>query len=463
MEKRLILFSVLAILLIIALAAIIISNVNHPPTAEANSVTTQEDTPISITIEGRDRDGDPLTYGVITGPTHGSLSGTEPNLTYSPDTNYNGTDSFSFKVNDGKSDSAIKTVSITVTPINDPPTANDDSATAQEDVPIVTIEVPANDTDFDNDRLIVINATQGSNGSVTINTDSTLTYAPNRNFCGTDTFNYTISDGKGGTDTATVKVTINAVNDAPSITSKPVETGRVWAPYTYDADAKDADVGDWLTYSLTKKPEGMSIGPATGLIEWRPTSSQAGTHEVQVEVADSYRIRAFDSQSFTITVTSLTSPLKTTLTVANTFSQKGKVKISAKDKVPVVQSSDNDRCETESLSYTCYEFCDESIPPGASIISAVVYVEHFEEQQFTYRKLQWSVGTGWPEKPDVWGSIFAPVRQGESNEATDSWDVTSFVDTPQKVNSLLLQVNNNDTNATRKTSVDYVYAVVEWY
>jgi VCBS repeat-containing protein len=463
MRRRLILFSTLAVLIMIWFATVIIKTSDTPPKTQASAVTTQEDTPVRITLAGSDREGAPLTYSVVAGPSHGCLSGTEPDLTYSPETNFNGPDGFTFKVNDGKADSAAATVSITVTPVNDPPTANDDSAAAQEDAAIVTVDVLANDTDADNTRLMVISATQGANGSVTINTDSTLTYAPNRDFCGTETFTYTLSDGKGGTDTATVNVTIEAVNDAPSITSKPVETVRVWAPYTYNVKAKDPDPRDSLTYSLTKSPEGMTIDEATGLIAWRPTSAQAGSYDVAVKVADSYKIRASDTQSFTITVTSLSSPLTTTLTVVDCFGQKGIEKLSAKDKVPAIQASDNNRLETEPRSNTCYDFCDGSIPGGASIKSVVVYVEHFEDSQFAQGKLEWAVGTGWPAKATVWASIAAPVRQGESKEATDSWDVTSAVQTAEKANSLQLQVQNNDTAGRRKTSVDYVYAVVEWY
>ena len=463
MEKRLIFFAGLAILLVIAFVVIIVGKVNKPPTAEPLSVTTKEDTPTSITLAGSDRDNDTLTYSVITEPSHGRLTGTVPNLNYRPERDFNGQDSFTFEVSDGKVDSAAATVSITVMPGNDPPTANDDNATAEEDVPIVTIDVLKNDTDPDKDRLVVISATQGRNGSVTINTDSTLTYAPNGNFSGNDSFSYTLSDGKDGTGTASVNVTVNAVNDEPSITSKPVETSRVWAPYTYGVVAKDPDSGDRLIYTLTKKPEGMTINEDTGLIEWRPTSSQAGTYDVTVGVADNYKTRGSDTQSFKITVTSLDSPLKNTLTVTDCFNQKGKEKLSAKDKIPVVQTSDNERLETEPRSYTCYGFSDPSIPEGATIISVVVFIEHFEDPSFTQGKLAWSVGTGWPTRPAVWASIEAPVRQGQSSEATDSWDVTSAVETAEKANSLQFQVQNNESAGARKTSGDYIYAVVKWY
>lgn len=470
MRTRLILFSTLAIFIMAASAVVIVKSSNTPPKAMTASVTTQEDTPVSITLAGSGRDGKPLTYSVVAGPSHGTLSGpgdslwrTEPNLIYSPAANFSGADGFTFKVNDGKTDSVAATVSITVTPVNDPPTAHGDSITILEDAAIVTIDVLANDVDPDGSRLMVVGATQGTDGSVTINTDSTLAYAPNKNFCGTDTFNYTVSDGEGGTDTAAVSVDVEPVNDAPVITSRPVETARVWAPYTYDIEAKDADTRDQLTYALTKSPEGMTISSETGLVEWRPTSAQAGSWDVVVTVSDNYKIRAFDTQSFTITVTSLSSPLTTTLTVADCFGLKGTEKLSAKDRVPVVQASDNNRLETEPRSGTCYDFCDGSIPDGASIKSVVVYVEHFEDSEFPGGKLEWAVGTGWPAKPVVWTSIAAPVRPGQIREAMDSWDVTSAVETAAKANVLQLQVQNNDAAGMRKTSVDYVYAVVKWY
>jgi len=152
-----------------------------------------------------------------------------------------------------------------------------------------------------------------------------------------------------------------------------------------------------------------------------------------------------DTQSFTITVASLDSPLKNTLAVTDCFNQKGKEKLSAKDKIPAVQSSDNERLETEPRSYTCYGFSDPSIPKGATIISVVVFVEHFEDPSFTQGKLAWSIGTGWPSGPAVWASIEAPLRKGQSAEATDSWDVTSAVGTAEKANSFQFQVQNNET------------------
>jgi len=466
MKTRLILVfgSVLSILFMIVMAKIIIRKANHPPTAKVNSVTTKEDTPISIVLSGDDRNGDPLTYLVMDGPSHGELNGTPPELVYSPDEHFAGPDSITFKVNDGKKDSVPAAVAIMVTPANDLPVANDDKATIQEDAPIMTINALANDTDADGDRLIVVNATQGRNGSVTINTDGTLTYAPGSNFSGVDTFSYTLSDGKGGTDTAAVEVTVDAVNDAPRITSKPSKTTRVWALYTYDVEANDPDPQDTLVYALIAKPDGMTINPATGFIEWRPTYTQAGTYDVQIQVADSNSVPATDTQSFALTVTSLKSPLKETLTVVDGQSDEGERQISLKDKISTVRASDNGWLETGSRSATCYHFSDPSIPTGARIKSVVIYVEHFEDAGFPQEKLEWSVGqrdksSDW----NPWATVNAPIRQGQNAKTTDSWDVSSAVETAEKANALQLQVLNNDTSGRRTTSVDLVYAVVEWY
>jgi hypothetical protein len=462
MKRILIVLAVLAAIGITTVVVFLVRTANSPPIAQPVAATTQEDAPKSITLAGSDEDGDVLTYSVATQPAHGKLSGTAPELTYSPGINFHGSDSFTFKVNDGELDSAAATVTIAVEPANDQPKASDDTLKVREDAPVATIDVLANDADVDGDKLVVVSATQGENGSVNIGADSTLAYAPDRNFSGTDAFTYTLSDGKGGTATATVSVTIEPVNDEPSITSKPTKTTRVWAPYAYDVEARDPDPGDSLVYSLDGGPEGMTIDEGTGLIEWMPTNAQAGTYDITVKVADSNKIRAWDTQTFTLTVTSLSSPLTDRLTVVNCFNQIGKETMSAKDKVGVVETGDDNRIETPSRSYTCYEFGDASIPVGASIVSIIVNVEHFEEELFGEGRLKWALGTGWPDKPVVWTSTGAPVREGANNEALDSWDVTSSVDTPEKVNSLHLQVAN-DAEAGRKTSVDLVYAVVKWY
>ena len=101
---------------------------NRRPVAINQLVSTNEDTAKAITLAGSDPDTDPLTYQIVSGPLHGTLTGTAPNLTYRPapdypGTNFNGADSFTFTVSDGSLTSAVATVSITMIPVNDAPQA----------------------------------------------------------------------------------------------------------------------------------------------------------------------------------------------------------------------------------------------------------------------------------------------------------------------------------------------------
>ena len=270
-----------------------------------------------------------------------------------------------------------------------------------------------------------------------------------------------VKDGTADSALATVSITVKAVNDAPRFTSTPLTKATVDALYTYDVNAADPDAGDTLTYSLTIKPAGMTIDAATGLIQWTPASAQAGANDVAVKVADSNSTPALDTQSFTITVNP--APIKVaTLTVLDGYNQKNRKTLSADGKVKLVQSSDNNRWPTSFGSYVSYDFSELSIPADAAIKSVVVRIEHFEEERFARGKLEWSIGTGWPTEPVVWAAIKAPVHEGQSHEAVDSWDVTSLADTRQKINSLQLQIKNNDTVAKRKTFIDYIYVLVEW-
>jgi hypothetical protein len=199
--------------------------------ATANqSTSTNEDNAVAITLEAARPDTDPITFSIVSGPTNGSVGtiGTptcsnfacSATVTYTPGSNYHGADSFTFKVSDGTSDSNTSTVSITISPINDNPDAIDDSPTIAEDSGANTINVRGNDNDVDGDTLTVTAVTQGTNGSVAItNGGADVSYTPNANFFGADSFTYTVNDGNGGSDTATVNVTVTNVNDAPVLTS----------------------------------------------------------------------------------------------------------------------------------------------------------------------------------------------------------------------------------------------------
>ncbi len=187
------------------------------PVASDGAACGDEDTVFAGKLVATDPDGGTLKYVVVKGPEHGALMlCADGTFSYKPVANFNGSDEFTYKANDGSSDSNVATVMLTVNPVNDAPVANDDGSTTDEDASVTTGNVLANDSDVDNTLTAasITGFTQGGNGSVVYNDNGTFTYTPNANFNGADSFTYTVSDG-ALSDTATVNVTINPVNDAP--------------------------------------------------------------------------------------------------------------------------------------------------------------------------------------------------------------------------------------------------------
>lgn len=192
-----------------------IGGTNDPPAANPDTLTTAEETPNSVNVVANDTDpdADPLTVASNTQGSKGSVSCTVAGVcTYTPNTNQTGTDSFKYVVTDGTA-FATGTVSVTITPTNDPPAALDDSASTEQGV-AVTINVVANDTDPDSDPLTVVSFTQGANGSVTCSA-SECTYTPNAGFSGTDSFTYVVKDPSLASDTGSVSITVLSCPAAP--------------------------------------------------------------------------------------------------------------------------------------------------------------------------------------------------------------------------------------------------------
>ncbi|MDF4360226.1 tandem-95 repeat protein, partial [Vibrio parahaemolyticus] len=231
----------------------------------ADSVTVVEDTPTIIKVLGNDTfEGDDKVVSLDTnnGPANGTVSiNPDGSVTYTPNDNYHGTDSFTYIVTSGGV-SESTTVNVDVTPVNDAPVAKDDIATTQEDT-AVTIDVLSNDTDVDGDKLSIQSATvPEAQGKVEI-VDGKLVFTPAENFNGHAEITYTVTDGQL-TDEAKVTVTVNPVNDAPiikvdaveSITEDAVSTDTVVATLEVaDTDTPE----DQLTVSLENNSNGYFV------------------------------------------------------------------------------------------------------------------------------------------------------------------------------------------------------------
>jgi VCBS repeat-containing protein len=197
--------------------------VDAPPSAAADSYSTNENTTLTVAAPGvlgndTDPDGDTLTASIVASPQHGSVVlNSNGSFSYYPNTYFYGSDSFTYQAFDGLLYSNTATVTLTVNHVNQPPTGNQDGYVATEDTPL-TIAAPGvlgNDTDPDNDPLTAVLSSAPANGTVALNADGSFTYTPNKDFAGTDRFYYKASDGQLLSAATPVLITVKQVNDAP--------------------------------------------------------------------------------------------------------------------------------------------------------------------------------------------------------------------------------------------------------
>jgi VCBS repeat-containing protein len=258
---------------------------NDAPTTSGGTATGNEDTAITGQLAASDVDGDALTFGLAQNgaPAHGTVT-VNPNgsYTYTPAANFNGTDSFTYQVSDGKGGTTLGTITVGVNPVNDAPTTSSATVAGQEDGSI-TGRVTGNDVDGDTLTFALDGAP--ANGAVTFNPDGTFSYVPAPNFNGTDSFTYSVSDGQGGTTTGTVSVNVAAVNDGPTTSNSSV-TGSEDTPITGQVVGADVD-GDALTFGVAQGPEHgtLSFNP-DGSYSYTPTADWAGTDSFTYTVSD---------------------------------------------------------------------------------------------------------------------------------------------------------------------------------
>ena len=287
--------------------SITIVGVNDAPIAVDDVFSGNEDTVIGGDVTpgtpGQDRDieGDPITVvdadgnatnGIspVSGPTHGTLVlNADGTFAYTPNANYNGTDSFTYRISDGQGGFAEATVNLTINPVNDAPVAANDSATTPEDTPYAGTLPPA--SDVDGDAVTYVKASDPAHGTVVVNADGTYVYTPASNYNGTDTFRYSVRDTTGAVTTYTVTVIVTPVNDDPVVATIVAPPSRDSDPISFDVSRFVTDVdGDHPTYAASGLPPGLTINPATGVISGTLTrdASQGGPYAVTVTVNDGH-------------------------------------------------------------------------------------------------------------------------------------------------------------------------------
>jgi RHS repeat-associated protein len=263
-----------------AVVQIAVSAVNDAPVATAQGVITDQNTPKAITLTGADVDPDALTFSLLTQPAHGAISGSAPNLTYTPADNYHGTDNFTFRVNDGAIDSAPATVGITVNRVNHRPIASDQSLTTAEDTPSVITLTAA---DPDGDPLTYAVTSNPAHGRL-IGSGATLTYRPNANFSGADSFSFKANDGVIDSLPAVITITISSVNDAPVANGQTIATKKDESR-AFVLTATDPD-GDNLSYTVVDVPSHGTLSGAAPNLTYTPASGYLGSDRITFKVSD---------------------------------------------------------------------------------------------------------------------------------------------------------------------------------
>jgi len=283
-----------------------ISSINDPPAANDGTLTTNENASKNGTLSGSDVDGDTISYSIVSQGTKGTVSLTDASTgayTYTPNPNVFGTDSFTFKVNDGIMDSNIGTIVVTVNSTNIAPVANAGALEVTEDTPAIGTMTG---TDVDGDALSYSIVSQGIKGTVVVNDASTggYTYTPNPNANGVDSFSFKVNDGVEDSPVAMINVVITEVNDRPVANNKTVTTNLA-AAASGNLSGTDID-GDSLTYIIedqATKGVVLITDASTGAFTYTPNPSVTGIDSFTFKVNDG----SLDSAVATVDVTILST------------------------------------------------------------------------------------------------------------------------------------------------------------
>lgn len=254
--------------------------VNRPPTTTAVVVVTNEDTIALITINGTDPEGASVTFTTPTTSNRGgSVSCLGTLCTYTPPSNVNGSDYFSYSVSDGTI-SANGRVTITITAVNDAPTLSDQNSSTNEDVAKSVILTA---TDIDRNALSYSIATQPSHGTATLSGSLTI-YTPTANYNGSDSFTVKAYDGTAYSTPATVTMTVNAVNDVPTVTNQETNITEDTTT-TFGLSTSDVD-GNALTVTLYRNTTKGTLNVSGTTATYTPNADYNGDDSFSYQVND---------------------------------------------------------------------------------------------------------------------------------------------------------------------------------
>ncbi|CAM4240076.1 Ig-like domain-containing protein [Pseudoalteromonas byunsanensis] len=267
-----------------ATVRVTVSAINDAPQAHSNDITLNEDSNVEITLSGTDEEQSALTFDITRQPSNGVLTQlSEAVWSYAPNPDYHGEDSFSFTANDGQLSSAPALVNISVQPINDAPHATNMSVQTSEEN---TLTISLEGSDVDNQTLSYSIVAEPANGSVSLQ-GNIVSYIPNTDFVGKDTFMYVSNDGQLNSSAANVEIDVTNVNDAPQITGVPATNIGRGSVYSFTPTVTDIDSGSF-TFGITNKPDWAMFDTLTGTLAGTPTRNDVGiTRNIEISVSDS--------------------------------------------------------------------------------------------------------------------------------------------------------------------------------
>ena len=273
---------------------LVVNAVNDAPVIVTQPISTTRNHNAAIVLAAADAESDPITYTLVSSPTHGSLGGEIPNLLYTPSTNFVGDDSFQFRASDAQGASTVATVNITVLPTNTAPVAeNLTLSTTQESA----VAVNLNAADVDGDPLSYRIVSSPTHGSLT-GGGTDWVYTPNTNFIGVETFTFTANDGQADAQVATVTITVAAGPNEASV------GGLVFEDRNGNG-----------------QPDGDDVGVAGLIVTLTPTSGRATlAFSTTTEAGGGWRIDNVGFGQYTVKVTAgsgvqIEQPVEAMLTV----------------------------------------------------------------------------------------------------------------------------------------------------